>query len=295
MKRLTLLLAMAALCVSAKAQQDTLTVKIETQKNDTMRVGNILIIKKGKKWNGKDSTTVVKAVPRKTNSKISTNFFVLDLGFANYSDKTDYTNTSSTADYLATSPGGAFSKNDLKLRTGKSVNVNIWFFMQKLNLIKQNVSLKYGLGLELNNYRYKTNISYKEDGARPYGGAGPTNAPFIFRDSIAFSKNKLAADYLTVPLMLTFATNKAGNKKGVSVSFGVSAGYLYSQRNKQISDERGKEKNKGEYDLEKFKLSYVGELGLGPVRLYGSYSPKSIYEHSLDVRPYNLGIRFSNW
>ena len=74
----------------------------------------------------------------------------------------------------------------------------------------------------------------------------------------------------------------------------MSAGYLYSQRNKQKSEERGKEKNKGDYDLEKFKFSYIGEIGFGPVKFYGSYSPKSLYEHSLDIRPFTFGIRFSN-
>lgn len=166
--------------------------------------------------------------------------------------------------------------------------------MQTLHLVKNNVNLKYGFGLELNNYRYKSSISYREDGTLPYSGGLQTNAPFIFRDSIFFSKNKLAADYLTIPFMINFASNKYSINKGISVSFGVSAGYLYSQRNKQKSDERGKKRNKGDYDMERFKLSYIAELGLGPVKFYGSYSPKSMYEHSLDMRPYTIGIRFSN-
>jgi hypothetical protein len=166
--------------------------------------------------------------------------------------------------------------------------------MQRLNLIKHNVNLKYGVGLEMNNYRYKSSISYKESGVKPYS-AVQTNAPFIFRDSISFSKNKLAADYLTVPIMLNFTTNPGSKKKGIGFSAGVSAGYLYSQRNKQKSSERGKDRNKGDYDLERFKLSYVAELRLGPAHFYGSYSPQSFYEHSLDMKPYNVGIRFSNW
>ncbi len=72
-------------------------------------------------------------------------------------------------------------------------------------------------------------------------------------------------------------------------------GYLYNSRNKQISGERGKQKNRGDYDLEKWKFSYIGELGLGPVRLYGSYTPKSIFENELNMMPYNFGIRLSNW
>ncbi len=117
MKRLTLLLALAALCTGVKAQ-DTLAVKVQVEKNDTMRIGNILIIKKGKRSNGKDSTLVMRRVPKKTNSKITTNYFVLDLGFSNYSDQTDYGNTGS---YLVNRPGSpAFGKSDFKLQTGKA-------------------------------------------------------------------------------------------------------------------------------------------------------------------------------
>lgn len=291
MKKLSLLIATAFLCTQAMAQNDTTIVEIKKQQNDTIRIGKILIIKRGD-----SSKTLVmgrKNNYKKSNSRTSTNYFVFDLGFANYNDQTNYANTGND---LINRPGQpAFSAGDFKLRTGKSINVNIWFFMQRLSLVKQNVNLKYGLGLELNNYRFKSPLSFKEGGPIPYSGGVLTNEPFIFKDSIAFSKNKLAADYLTVPLMINFASNKADYNKGISASFGVSAGYLYSQRNKQKSSERGKEKNKGEYDMEKFKLSYVGELGLGPVRLYGSYSPKSMYQNSLDMRPYTVGIRFSNW
>ncbi len=288
MKKFTLLAAIAFLSSSAFAQEDSTTVK-----RDTIRIGNILIIKKGKK-DGDDTDKDVEVTmgrKRKTNSKVKTNWFIPDIGFSNYIDKTDYSNT---GDYLVNRPGTPeFSKGDMKLRTGKSVNVNLWIVMQRLSLIKNNVNLKYGIGLELNNYRFKNPISFRENGTIPYSGGSVTSNPFIFEDSIAFKKNKLAADYLTVPLMLNFATTPQNGKKGLSMSVGVSAGYLYSQRNKQKSDARGKDRNKGEYDLERFKLSYIGELGLGPVRLYGSYSPKSIFEHDLDMRPFTVGIRFS--
>jgi hypothetical protein len=293
MKQLILLLATAIFCTSVNAQADSTS----KQKSDTIRIGSIIIIKHGKNKNGSDKDVQItmgrRQNEKKKKSNVSTNWWIVDLGFANYNDNTNYANAGS---YLVSRPGyPALDKNDFKLRTGKSVNVNIWFFMQKLNLAKHFVNLKYGLGLELNNYRYKSAISYKEDGTVPYTAGVQTNAPFIFRDSISFSKNKLAADYVTVPLMLNFVSNPNRIKKGISLSLGISAGYLYSQRNKQKSDERGKDKNKGDYDLEKFKFSYIAELGLGPVRLYGSYSPKSMYEHSLDIKPFNVGFRFSNF
>lgn len=301
MKKFTLLMAIVMAALSSNAQTDSTMVADTTRpvtKRDTIRVGNILIIKKSKNGDGDEDGNVAITMGRKnyqgkSNSKISTNWWILDLGFANYDDKTNY---AATGNYLVNRPGSpALGSSDFKLRTGKSINVNIWIVMQRLSLVKNYVNLKYGLGVELNNYRYKSPISYSEGGLIPYSGGMQTSSPFIFRDSISFSKNKLAADYLTVPLMINFNSNPNSAKKGISASFGVSAGYLYSQRNKQDSDERGKRKNRGEYGLEKFKISYIGELGLGPVRLYGSYSSKSIYENSLDMRPYTVGLRFSNW
>lgn len=167
--------------------------------------------------------------------------------------------------------------------------------MQRLNLIKHYVNLKYGLGIELNNYRFTSDISFNEGGLNPYNPAQNIQHAFVFRDSVNFSKNKLAADYATVPFMVNFRTNPNDAKKGLSLSAGVSAGYLYSSRNKQKSDARGKHRNRGDYDLEKWKFSYIGELGLGPAHLYGSYSPKSIFKDGLNIMPYTIGIRLSNW
>ncbi len=279
--------------IASSAQNDSVNIE---KKNDTIRIGGMIILKKGDP-NDKRRVTVTVGNRRKGKpSNISTASWIVDLGFANWTDKTNY--TSATADnYIVNKPGSlALVENDFKLKTIKSVNVNIWFFMQRLNLIKHYVNLKYGLGIELNNYRFKTgtDVSLKEGGVNPYTLQNIIH-PFIFRDSIGFSKNKLAADYVTIPFMLNFRTNPNNSDKGLSLSAGVSAGYLYSSRNKQISDERGKHKNRGDYDLEKWKFSYIAELGLGPAHLYGSYSPNSIFEKGLNFMPYNIGIRLSNW
>lgn len=287
MKKLFTLMASAMLCTFTYAQTDSTA----TNQNDTIRIGNIIIVKNGgQRQSGDFHNFEIRRKERNKSSNISTNWGIVDIGFANYRDLTDYTNTGG---YLYDIPGAApLGKSDFSLKTGKSVNVNIWFFMQRLNVIKHHVNLKYGLGLELNNYRYKSSISYLE--RNPFT-PNVTPAPVIIRDSISFKKNKLAADYLTVPFMLNFCTNPNDINKGLSVSVGVSAGYLYSQRNKQISNERGKRKNKGDYDLEPFKFSYIAELGLGPVHLYGSYVPKTIYQRGMDIRPYTVGFRLSNW
>lgn len=319
MKKLFTLMALAVFCNAAQAQKETDSIrvgnmiivtkkdknteapKVESTKNpadtsikrDTIYIGNMAIVRDGaqQKHQETEERQWYQWGRRKEKlSNVSTNWCIIDLGFSNFINKTgDYAN----GGYLFNRAGAApLGENDFDLNVGKSINVNIWFFMQRLNLIKHHLNLKYGLGLELNNYRYQSPISYLKE--NPFV-TGVAPAPTIIRDTILFSKNKLAADYLTVPFMLNYCTNPRNQNKGFSISVGVSAGYLYSQRNKQISEERGKQKTKGGIGLEQFKFSYVGEIGLGPVKLYGSYSPNSFYKKQLDMRPYTLGIRLSNW
>jgi hypothetical protein len=293
MKKFTFLMAAAFLCLSASAQTDSSTHS--KKHGDTIRIGNIVIVRGGKsKDTNKETEISFGRKRRNSNANVSTNWWIVDIGFASFNDNTNYAGL--PTGYLANRPGQPpLGSNDFKIRTGKSINVNLWFFMQKLNLVKHKVNLKYGLGLELNNYRFKSNISYKEGGVNPYPPFNNNTGAFVLRDSIAFTKNKLAADYLTIPVMLNFTTNPVYRNRGISISAGISAGYLYSQRNKQKSTERGKQKNGGDYDMERFKFSYIAELGLGPVRLYGSYSPKSMFGDGLDFKPFNIGFRLSNW
>lgn len=292
MKKTILILFVICSNTIAFAQNDSIRVERE---NDTVRIGGMIILKKGDPNEKRRVTVTVGNRQKHKNANVSTSSFIVDLGFSNWVDKTNYSQATS-GHFLVNQPGTPdLAAKDFNLKTVKSVNINLWFFMQRLNLIKQYVSLKYGLGIELNNYRFQSDISLNEGGINPYNTSQNIPHAFIFHDSVSFSKNKLAADYITIPLMLNFRTNRNYSDKGISVSAGVSAGYLYSSRNKQISSEHGKLKNRGDYDLEKFKFSYIAELGLGPAHLYGSYSPKSIFQNELDYRPYNIGIRLSNW
>ena len=143
-----------------------------------------------------------------------------------------------------------------------------------------NKSKKYFF--ESNNYFFKSGITYV-DGTTPYTTRSSTN----------ISKNKLVANYLTVPLMLNVNTNPAKGKKAFHFSAGISGGYLYSSRQKQITD-AGKNKVKTDFNLERFKASYIGELGLGPVKLYASIAMRPMHQYGLDQRPYTVGVRFSN-
>ena len=271
-------LLLAALCIVATGIAQTDSTKTSTNP-DTLKVGNLLIIKSG--GNQTNINADVKITSRKynRNSNVSTNWGIFDFGFNNYVDNTNY----NSIEAQSFAPGS--NEDWFKLRNGKSVNVNIWIFMQRINMIQHVVNLKYGLGIELYNFRYDEDIRYRK------------NPASIYKDPIIqYSKNKLATDYVTVPLMLNFNfTPKNEYNKSFGFSAGVSGSYLYSSRQKYISDETGKEKTKGNLGIRDFKLAYIGELQLGPVKIYGSYATQSMFEKGLDQTPYAVGLRFSNW
>lgn len=278
MKRILILLTGICFALTAVAQDTT-----SVEKSDTIRVGSMIIIKRG---NGRQDSerrdnniTITNRRRNYKRSNVTTNWMILDLGVSRFDDKTDYTKSEIQNPATGFAPG--LNKDHFKLRN-KSINVNIWFFMQELNVVKHVVNLKYGLGVELNNYHYKSNLIYKTN---------PTK--LIIDSSTGYSKNKLAADYLTVPFMVNFNLTP-NRKKGFGFSVGASAGYLYSSRQKTKSGANGKEKVWDDFDLRPWKISYIGELQLGPVKLYGSMATKSMFEKGLDHTPYTVGIRFSN-
>ena len=214
-----------------------------------------------------------KTEKKKELKNIENFWWVLDLGFSGYTDQSNYA-LARTIGFVAPNVG----KDQLKLNMAASRNVNLWILMQRVNLVKHMLNLKYGVGLEMNNYRFEQeNIQFQK------------NPTAIYLGMVEYNKVKLAADYITVPMMLNLNTSPE-KSNGLRLSAGVSAGFLYSSRFK--TKEGGDiDKLRSDFDLEPFKLSWVGELGLGPITLYSSFAMNNMWNKGLDMRPYNVGIR----
>jgi hypothetical protein len=287
MKKNWLSVVLLLSAISLHAQKDSTAKQL-----DTLQIGGFTIVRDGEpaKHSASSSTTNYNVIwtnrPAKKNKSISTNWLIFDLGFANYRDLTNYSYAQAGSYLRILRPGDpAVNEGTTTLNTGKSSNVNIWLFMQRASLSKNMLNLKYGLGLEMYNFRYDSRISFRN-----------APAPMAFNDSISFTKNKLYAGYVTVPLMININT-QPNSRRGLIMSVGMSAGYLLASRNKQISGDRGKQKYKGDLALEPWRLAAIGEIGLGPVRLYGSYSINQLQKTytRMEQYPYTIGIRFSSW
>lgn len=279
MKRIFTLCITLCTIMTGFAQTDT-TVK---QTPDTIKIGGMVIIREPGGGGGDTTRHGSRGIrfTRRNNdrpSNISTNWWIVDLGFSNYNDQTQYGSPAANA----IAPGS--TEDWFKLRAGKSRSVNIWVFMQRINMIKHVVNLKYGLGLELNNYHFD-NKTVRFSKSPTQISLDPTLA--------GVRKNKLAADYLTIPVMLNFNFTPE-KRRNYGISAGISAGYLYSARQK-TKEGSNVDKTKSDFDLRKWKMSYVGEISLGVIKLYGSYAFKSMFDKGLDLTPYNVGLRFSNW
>ncbi|MFN7199461.1 MAG: outer membrane beta-barrel protein [Bacteroidota bacterium] len=214
-----------------------------------------------------------KTEKKKELKNIENFWWVLDLGFSGYTDQSNYA-LARTIGFVAPNVG----KDQLKLNMAASRNVNLWILMQRVNLVKHMLNLKYGVGLEMNNYRFEQeNIQFQK------------NPTAIYLGMVEYNKVKLAADYITVPMMLNLNTSPE-KSNGLRLSAGVSAGFLYSSRFK--TKEGGDiDKIRSDFDLEPFKFSWVGELGLGPITLYTNFAMNNMWNKGLDMRPYNVGIR----
>ena len=267
---------------------------------DTVRLGRLNIIKSQDKNNKKDWQSMIEdgdfdntnisieRAPKKLKN-VTTNWFSFDLGYANFRDQSDQ------MVYLmgipSTYPGLPYNKywvnsSNLKLDNRKASNFNIWIVQQKLNLYQHKINLKYGVGFEMFNFRFEQPVSFRNE-------PGKT----VFMDDVNFTKNKLFVKYLTVPVQLNFQPNPY-NRKGFYASIGLSAGYLVDARNKQISAERGKQKYDGNFELNNFRFATIGELGIGGVRLYGSFGSINLFDKNksnLTLFPYAIGLRFSNF
>ena len=136
------------------------------------------------------------------------------------------------------------------------------------------------------NFRFEQPVSFRND--------LPSKMEM---ESISFTKNKLFTKYLTIPFQLSYQSNPQ-NKRSFYMSAGMSAGYLIDSRNKQISAERGKQKYNGNFDLNNWRFATIGELGIGGIRLYGSYGSINLFDKNqshFSLFPYAFGLRFGNF
>jgi len=296
---LQFILAFAALCTTilSSAQSDTLQSSEET----VIEGKNVKIVLKEKKTIGdKDSVTKrlesIEIITKEREEDyaadepiedfeveegidfIETNWHNFHLGLNNLMNNdgklepvTDITSTQASYDKMTISPSN-------------SINFQWDIVTQAMNLYKGKVRLVYGVGIDYNNYRFKNDITLNADSMQL----------MVIEDGIDYDKNKLVTQHINVPVMLNFKIAPKGAKDEVYISAGANFGYLIRAHQKQVWDVNGKKKNKirGDYNLEQFRVGYEVQFGYKNIVLFGKYFPKSIFKANQgpELRTVSAGI-----
>jgi hypothetical protein len=205
---------------------------------------------------------------------------MLDLGVNTIRDNTNYSDPA-VKNYLNVTASRQ-NASLFDLRTAKSINVNIYPWMVKFRALKtagQRIYISSGVGLQLYNFRYENPLTYTRN---PSG---------VILDSLTFTKDKLALDYVNVPLFFTFKT-KLHKGAWLVYGAGITEGYRLDSWTKQKTDARGKVKIHDAFGLADFNTCLSAEIGVdGIVRFFASYQLTSLYQNGLDQHPLSIGLR----
>ena len=215
-------------------------------------------------------------------SRFSVNIGPVDIGVNILADNTNYNDPSVRS--LLGVPANQQNKSLFDLRQGKSINVNVYPISVTYRALKTRNQIIYitsGLGLQLYNFRYELPITFTR---------GLTE---VIMDSITFKKNKLALDYLNIPLMVTFKT-RVNKDNWLVYGVGITEGVLISSWTKQESGQRGKVRLHDAFGLAGLNTCITAEIGLEDAfRFYVSYQLTSMFSNGLDQHPFSFGLRFS--
>jgi hypothetical protein len=172
-----------------------------------------------------------------------------------------------------------------ELDYGKSLSVSLNIAEKKAKLIGDAVGIYTGLGFEWNTYAFRNNSTLWSN----------TDTTAMFIDStVAYSKNKLHATYLTVPLMLEFNTS-TDYSSNFHIAVGLLGGWKIGSNYKvhyESEAERIRNKAKGNYNLNPIKYSAHARVGYGKFTLFASYGLSTLFEKDRgpEIYPVNVGI-----
>ena len=167
----------------------------------------------------------------------------------------------------------------------KSYYWNFNFIDRRFNLYKEYVGITTGLGLNFTQVGLKNNYILNEN----------SDSLWVVKDTVNnYSKNKLRAAYLQIPLLLEFNTNSDADKS-FYLATGLIGGVRIASSVKRKSEVNGvdnTEKIKGTYGLNPFKLDATVRMGYSNWGFFANYSllPLLDTHKTVEVYPLTLGL-----
>lgn len=183
---------------------------------------------------------------------------------------------------------GAFnlpqSLDAYELNIGRSYHVNFRLFEQRIKLDRKGyVSLSEGLNFEWQYYNFVNDYEFEP--------RKPVVTPVLSEKR--FSKNRLLAHIISLPLELNFESNPRRHSQSFHLSAGLKGSFLYSanQRTK-LEDNGDRNKVRDDFNLNKFRLGWIGRIGYGPVSFYVAQAITPLFKDGEGPKliPIQIGI-----
>ncbi|HZK08804.1 MAG TPA: DUF2807 domain-containing protein [Bacteroidales bacterium] len=179
----------------------------------------------------------------------------------------------------------------LNLKYEKSIEVNVNFFEQNFNLIDEKFGVLTGLGLRWNNYRFDDNNIVLDGDADVIVGHA--------HDTHQLRKSKLVANYLTLPVLFEYQTNRFSRRNSFHVGAGMVMGWRFATHTKILYFDNGRQKPKqhDSFHLRPFRYDATVRAGWGIINLYATYSLNTLFKEGRgpELYPFSIGITLANF
>ena len=170
----------------------------------------------------------------------------------------------------------------MELDDSKSIEFNLNLVDVSIPIVKKRLGLVTGLGLGWNNYKFNNKqLVLQNDGDSIYA---------VLDTETKYSKNKLSALYMNVPLMLEFQ-QPVGNKK-LWIAVGGYAGVKLGSNLKLITNDGAKTKNRKDYHLNTLRYGLRAQVGFDNFGVYCNYSLATLFKKDKgpELYPLSLGV-----
>ncbi|MBI1192664.1 MAG: outer membrane beta-barrel protein [Bacteroidetes bacterium] len=168
------------------------------------------------------------------------------------------------------------------LRYGRSLNLDMHLFRQRVSLVQRKFNLEYGLTFSWYNYSFQDDVILDPDADM-----------FAYAESAdPLRKSKLSMTYLTIPLMLNLETNPDQKSKSFRFSAGMTGGIRIASKSKIKTENNLKTKQRDDFNLNDFRYGPTVRIGYGWFNLYGQYAMSELFAdgEGTPLHPFTVGI-----
>ncbi len=168
------------------------------------------------------------------------------------------------------------------LRYGRSLNLDMHLFRQRVSLVQRKFNLEYGLTFSWYNYAFQNDVLIE-----------PRADEFTYSISDELlRKSKMSVTYLTIPLLLNLESNPDRKSRSFRFSAGVTGGVRIASRTKIKTEEKRVTKQKDDFNLNALRYGPTVRIGYGWFNLYAQYAMSDFFasDQGPELNAMTIGI-----